>query len=308
MIFIYPRLSRVDLGLVRVLGPGLGNLLFPWARSVVLAHRTGYPLLYPTWPQIKIGSVLRRERDTRFYSDLFRCPPRGYVSGAARLALLACGVRVPESALESASQVRGRPRLAVVEGMAGLFEPLVGHHELVRTELIRMTHECHLRGATHANAGGVSIHVRLGDFLPASTEALRTGNYNYRIPLSWYVARAQELQQRLGVSRFHVFSDGSDAELADLLALPGAQRVDFGSSIADLIALAHSRVLIASGSTFSMWASYLGSMPTLWYPGQLRQRLHADTRFELEVDDATSVTDAAWEVLRDALSNFSAAE
>jgi hypothetical protein len=36
-------------------------------------------------------------------------------------------------------------------------------------------------------------------------------------------------------------------------------------------------LLIASGSTFSMWASYLGRMPVIWYKGQLRQRLYYES-------------------------------
>ena len=34
-----------------------------------------------------------------------------------------------------------------------------------------------------------------------------------------------------------------------------------------------------------MWASFLGQMPTIWFPGQMRQKLLLDNlKFEGEVD------------------------
>ena len=43
-----------------------------------------------------------------------------------------------------------------------------------------------------------------------------------------------------------------------------------------MIALSRAPVLVASASTFSMWASHLGRMPVVWFPGQLRQPLYSD--------------------------------
>ena len=37
-----------------------------------------------------------------------------------------------------------------------------------------------------------------------------------------------------------------------------------------------ARLLIASGSTFSMWGSYLGQVPSIWHPGKLLQRVLLD--------------------------------
>ena len=70
-----------------------------------------------------------------------------------------------------------------------------------------------------------------------------------------------------------VFSDGTEDDLRELLALPRVERVDYGSGLGDMFGLSRSRLLIASGSTFSMWGSYLGQVPTLWYPGKLLQNL-----------------------------------
>jgi len=52
-----------------------------------------------------------------------------------------------------------------------------------------------------------------------------------------------------------------------------------------MIALSTAKVLVSSASTFSMWASFLGQMPTIWFPGQLRQKLLLNKNlFEGELD------------------------
>ena len=65
--------------------------------------------------------------------------------------------------------------------------------------------------------------------------------------------------------------------------MPRVTRVDYGSGLGDMFGLSRSRLLIASGSTFSMWGSYLGQVPTLWHPGKLLQNLlveHPGHEFE----------------------------
>ena len=47
-----------------------------------------------------------------------------------------------------------------------------------------------------------------------------------------------------------------------------------GSAIGDILLLSKASLLFASAhSTFSMWGSYLGGMPTLYYPGKMDQRV-----------------------------------
>ena len=52
-----------------------------------------------------------------------------------------------------------------------------------------------------------------------------------------------------------------------------------------MLALSRCKVLVSSPSTFSMWASFLGQMPTIWFPGQMRQKLIINEKlFEGEID------------------------
>lgn len=70
-----------------------------------------------------------------------------------------------------------------------------------------------------------------------------------------------------------VFSDFNDAELRRLLDRPLVKRADYGSGLGDMLGLASSRALIASGSTLSMWGTFLGQVPTVWHPGKMLQSL-----------------------------------
>ncbi len=273
MKFVYPKLSPADFWVFRLFGPGLGNLLFPWARATVLALHSDFKLISPTWPQFKIGTLLRRELDARHYAGLFTAPP-GSLNGVARLRQLAFARRVDEK--DAALAVDGN--VVEVSGMDGMFEPLRGHHIAVRAALIQMTKQEHQQGLRHDFAHSISIHVRMGDFtVPTSAEDVSKGTLNMRVPLSWYTGIVNGIRARHGQHiRVHVFSDGTDEELQPLLALENCQRLGFGNAIADLLALSNSSMLIASGSTFSMWASYLGRMPVIWHPGQKKQSLYGE--------------------------------
>jgi hypothetical protein len=269
--YSYARLGRWDLGVVRILGDGLGNLLFPWARSIVCARKHGLVPIAPTWPQIKAGPILRNEPDKRFYAGLFDCSPE-YVRGLHKLYLLATQPRVAEDEFIGSGERAGsgevRSGIVVFSGMNGFFERILPDHEVVWRELIAMTRPQHKRGLTFNFANSISAHVRLSDFKVGRQET----------DMAWFVDTVTRLRSEVGArTRLLVFSDGSDEELGPLLDLGNANRVSFGSSIADILALSRSRVLVGSrGSTFSMWASYLGRMPVVWPGGKSVQRLYPD--------------------------------
>jgi hypothetical protein len=47
--------------------------------------------------------------------------------------------------------------------------------------------------------------------------------------------------------------------------------------------MSRARVLVASSSTFSMWAAYLGRMPVVWRSGTVVHRIYGDEGAEAEV-------------------------
>ncbi len=289
MIYAYAKLSRNDFGLFRVpiSGVGLGNLLFAWARCIVFTRRYNLTPIWPTWAQIKLGPILRRETDKRFYHNLFLNPP-GYISGLRKLRLLKQLRRISEDEFEQRLLNGIEPEehlLVEFEGMQGYFSKMLNDHQTVYSELLRMTRSRHKLALPGPLTTAIAVHVRLGDFAVSSVPVgQRKGAANFRIPISWYVEKIKQVREVIGQEiPVWVFSDGKDAELDCLLLLSGVKRMSFGSSIADLLAMARSSILIASGSTFSMWASYLGRMSVIWYPGEMRQRLYYEPDlFEVE--------------------------
>lgn len=289
-MYAYAKLSSIDFGILRIFGAGLGNLLFPWGRCIVAAKKHGMIPVWPTWAQVKLGPLLRMEQDKRFYHNLF-APPDGYVSGLHKLDVLLGTPRVAEQDLDELREGASQRVLVVYEGMEHYFREILRDHALVRTELLRMTRPNHRNALAVNFYRTISVHVRLGDFsvAPINAAAVTTGHVNFRIPLSWYVEVVNEIRRGVGEDwPILVFSDGTDRELEQLLRLPRCSRAGFGSSLADMLALSRAHVLVASGSTFSMWASYLGRMPVVWHSTQHRQRLYYD-----EVDKEEVVVEGA---------------
>lgn len=256
---------------------GLGNELFPWARCTVWCEANGVPMLKPQFRQLHIGPYLRRERDKRQYHLLFRNP--GYVAGLKRFAKVRFGRKVSEGSEED---LRGAT--VWFTGMEGLFAPILGESDRVLTALRRMTRPELLPAATSRDF--IAVHIRRGDFQPApSEEALRSGSWNYQLPIEWFLHGIAEARKVLGATMpVVVFSDGTDEQVADVLKLPGVTRASGKSAITDMLGLGQGRMLIASGSTFSMWGSYLGQVPTVWFPGQRRHRVLTGAPMEQEVE------------------------
>jgi hypothetical protein len=259
--YSYVKFSKWDFGAFRWLGPGLGNLLFPWARFVLASKQHDLRPIAPTWPAMKFGTLLRRELDARFYFGLFRAGP-GQVVGWRKLWLLATARRVDETRLpelpqHGASQ-SGEHTLSVFEGIRDGFATLPRDATPLRNELLSITLAKHRGDLYYKPSKCISMHVRLGDFR----------NSHILTPLAWFLGVAKHLREQLKADwPIHIFSDGTDDELAPLLGLHNSQRVGYGSSAADLLAMSRANVLVASKlSTLNMWSFYLGRMPVIWPP------------------------------------------
>lgn len=301
MPYAYAELSQWDFELFRLLGPGLGNLLFPWARMVMAAEKDGLRMLWPTWPQLKLGPLLRRERDARFYGDLFHNPGE-YIGGVRKFLIRKTYSKIDEVIYGGGSVPDRKLERSVVyfSGMDGMFEPILSHRATIQCELLRMCRSKHLQGLQHDFSKSITVHLRLGDFRKPDDALLRSGEFNVRLPLNWIKESILYLRsQTKRCIPVWIFSDGTDEQLRDLLCIPDATRLNFGSALADMLAMSRSNALVVS-STFSMWAAFLGSMPCLYYPGQMRQQVTLHPRLEIEREVGGSVpTDFLNCLLRD---------
>lgn len=245
---------------------GLGNMLIPWARCVLWCKDNNAQMIAPYWTKIRIGPFVRLERDKRQYQFLFN--HTNQIAGIKRLIILALSRKIDEINWHSGT-VEGRSdRIVVCFRNMDRADALAGRHKEITEELYRITKTCYIP-KYHANSPFIGIHVRLGDFPPASKEELNRGLHCIRIPIQWYADALLELRKAVGKNmEAKIFSDGEDDELMPLLKIAGTSRYEGGAAITDLLALSKATVIIASGSSFSIWASYLGEVPAIWHPGQ----------------------------------------
>lgn len=251
---------------------GLAHGLLAWARCVCWCHDTGAQILAPRWLRIRIGPYLRRESDKRSYHRLFHSGSQ--ISGIARAWRLSTSARISAEVTLPDQQFKpARTTVVVFTNAIADNERKLFHHVRGRSDLVHQ----HLRSITrtqflppHAERGHIAVHVRLGDFSTGvPMEQVRAGRNNTRLPMEWYVAMVTALRSRLGVDvPVIVYSDGADQDLAPLLNLAGCSRAPRREAITDLLAIAQAAVLVASGSGFSLWGSFLGQVPRVCFPSQ----------------------------------------
>lgn len=282
MIYCYPKLSKWDLLYFRLGGPGLGNLLFPWARAKIIALKNNYAFITPTWPQIKLGPFLRQELDKRTYFLLFNSAPTD-VSGLHRISALIRNNKKNEYRYLVDKIDDGD--VIVVSGMDGMFSDFLDYSDYLSIELsgiLRRNNLLKLERDYFCNSS-IAVHVRFSDFSIVTEKYLREGSANSRLPLEWYISAIGAVRKVLGGNvNVNIFSDAPDIEIAPLLALNSVSRVSKNNAIEDILLMSKHKVLIASGSTFSMWSSFLGQIPTIWFPGQFKSPLVKKIGYEIE--------------------------
>lgn len=267
---IYPSLpAPLDLGFVRLNGAGLGNCLYVYFHAYALALRDGQRLIAPAWASIPINEKLRGIR--KYHRMLRKHPDEiGGIAKALALATRSFGARFWKPTPAAPELPPPSDRLTIVASDEYSFAGLHPYRTHIRQRLVEIT-----TGATAVawGAGGyIAVHVRLGDFVTVSGDELFSGERQcLRVPLSWYAEVIGKLQAMHPELAVHVFSDGSEEELAPLLSIPGVSARREPNDVLDLLALAGASVLVGSHSTFSRWAAFLGDMPTIWLDQERRQ-------------------------------------
>lgn len=280
MIYCYPLFSKIDLLCFRIGGPGLGNLLFPWARAIILAEENGYRNIAPNWTQFKIGPLLRKENDIRSYSQIFKNNPNDLI-GFNRLKALINNRRIPENLIGNVDLRAGD--IIITEGMGTMFSDILKYHNLIYSKLLSIYKNQQfdnliMKFDVH---NSIAVHIRFGDF----KKSKNLNDINTRQPIEWYVDAILAVRKKLNFDiRVNIFSDANDIEIGKVLALPSVFRIVGNNALDDIFLISKHRLLIASGSTFSMWASFLGQVPTIWFPGKKIQNLLEDSNLEVEYE------------------------
>lgn len=229
MNYAYPDLAR----------RGLGNMLFTWAQAVAYCHRTGARMIAPRWASLmRIGPWLRGERYKRYYGRNFT--NKGYVWGWRRWL----------------------GNVMVFRGMDGFFDPFLTEQGIVRDELWRIVNPRLVEDIRRMENEGpfIGVHIRRGDFKAAG---LCTAD-------EWYLQAIRAALEMYGRKNalIRVFSDGYPEEVAFIArAFPEVRVVIMpkAPAIQDVLSLSKAEIAVCSPrSTFSMWAVFLGQMPSVW--------------------------------------------
>lgn len=268
-MYVYPKLSRA----------GLGNCMLPWARAVVFQRRNAARMLAPQWVQPRLGAWIRNERAKRFYFGEFT--NTDYLKGARKHLLLRVGRNFGEDEFTAGQVSYGRrPAIIVFEGLRNYFDDIQGSRALINSELQRIVNPAILQRVASFRQPFVAVNMRRGDLTNQGWSDERLMGEPRYTPTAWFVSAMQAISHHPNWQRLPIvlISDGRDTEIAPLLGDANCKLVTTGSAIGDILLLANAKLLVASGhSTFSMWASYLGEMPTIYYPGKMQQRVFAQS-------------------------------
>jgi hypothetical protein len=226
-------------------------MLYVWARAVAFAAINDAELHVSSWSRLRLGPLLRLERSKRLYLGSFRRDPL-----ATRMRLLALrATRTPicDPPLCSVARHEAATVLYVFDRLGG--EPSDPFRDLIpyRSTIIASFHAM-LADRMRVRLDGlespvIGIHVRRGDFNRSA----------WFTPIEHFCDRLRALREVAGCELpATVFSDGSDEELAPLLAMPGVRRSGEQPDVIDLVMLSRSRIILPSrASTFGMLAGFL---------------------------------------------------
>ena len=252
---------------------GLANMLLPWARCEVFCHLHQIPMLAPQWTQLKVGPLLRGERDKRYYWGLF--DNSSYVRGLRRWWLLATCQRVTEAPRLSSSTDLDKS-IYVFKGLGRYFADLAGHSEYLHKRLTGILSKNSSQALRDSRPDRfIAVHIRRGDKPPLEFGMIPPAKtMHWAIPTEWYVRCIKQVQRVYGKEiPVIIFTDAQPGQISEVLKLPGVRLAPPNPAIVDLLLMARACVLITSGSsTFSMWSSFFGEMPSIWFPSQWREQ------------------------------------
>lgn len=250
-------------------------------------------MIAPRWSQPKIGPILRGERDWRLYFGQLRPLPE-YIRGLTRWNLLWRGKYVPERnytpADEKAAQEQRQPTIVSFQdchdSYEELFRAIRGEQRFLLPRLNAILHpKMQRKLAKFPMDFGIALHVRRGDKPPLNPEEVPS-RAHWSPSDQWYINVIRTIRAQIGEETpVNVFTDSRPEVIRAILDLPNVHLVESNKAIVDMILLSRAKALVTSGtSTFSMWAAYLGGMPTVWYPGSVLSQNAENPWFDSETD------------------------
>lgn len=231
----------LDLGFIRIGGPGLANSLIISLRAYIFSIKNNTPLLNPTWGKLSIGPYLRCESDKRHYFNLFN--PIG-ISGFLKIYIL----------FMSFFNKRVLIKINTMDDCFSLIKENYFYSKEFLNKIIKKRDIQKIDVYDFSNV--IGVHVRMGDFKFLGINA----------PLDYYENLIIKIQKMYGNKYiFYIYTDAQNEELENIFKISNVKRVFFGSALLDMLALSKSKLIIGSNSTFSAFAAFLEQKPIIFY-------------------------------------------
>ena len=236
---------------VRFPKTGLGNMLLVWAKAFVFSDRNNFKLVTSSWWGIRWGSILRREKKSRFYL--------GYFQNTPWLERIATVIHLPFYRVVKNPQFFKTISVEKRDKTIFLFDSLQTHEEMffemmpfrekIRSELFKMLSPRVKKELLKYQVPSVAVHIRRGDFVRS----------NLATPLQYFTTLINVVQSALPMQYpVTIFSDADIADLQEVLSLPNTMLAAEKSDILDIILMSQAKILITStSSSFSYWAAFL---------------------------------------------------
>lgn len=265
---------------------GLGNMLFSWARAEVFSRTQGARILAPQWVNMcRLGPWLRQERDKRYYLSSFS--NAGYIKGLHRQFVLHAVEHAGETEFSERPRGgdEGGARVVDFKGMDGFFAPFLSEQAYVKERLYSIASQAIQKHVERIpDQPFIGVHIRRGDFQGGGLA----------ISDDWYVRAidraVRSTSKGNGVFPVRVFSDAAPGALRFLTdVFPNAEIMPKAPALLDLLLLSRCRALVGtSRSTFSMWAGFLGQMPSFWHPCEIPPPFSVSSKATVTVIDQSA--------------------
>lgn len=244
-MYHYPLLSSPDIGFIRAPGPGLGNLLFPITRALQAAKIKEEIFVPPTMFNLKIGPLVRQEKNLRFYNKEFKKRSFREWMNFVRINIY-------------------RNKVTFYSGEQNLFHDIKESRFLIKNWLFSNSIEKPIN-----IAGKIAVHIRRGDFSKSNKSDL-----SFQIPTQWYLDAVDRLLSKIDMEVI-LFSD---AKVSDEWLIFGS-RVKFSqnlSACSNILSMSTADILLASRSTFSLWSYFLSNQNTYFPKGSNLSKFISD--------------------------------
>ena len=224
--------------------------MFPIARALVGLAEHGGKFVKPTIRQIKIGPVIRGERDWRTYGNIMR----GRTTDDWKL-WASSRLRRSISQAEYTSQ---EGVTIVYEGLGRQFHDFAAHRDLIYEYLRKNAIGIEAVGSRY----DVAIHIRRGDFSVGGNHS----GQNIQTPISWYRNAWEEARDALGLQepRVILFTDYDPEVVQAELDLPSVKIDRSANALISIMKMTQADLIIGSRSSFSLWGAFLGGGQAIW--------------------------------------------